>query len=103
MRKQYISPSILAALSIAAFFLDVLTYKAHADSGWSVFVSIFVIVFCLIKSLITSKIGAIMYICVILLSLFLAYWESKIPLCPLCDGVTAGDLGFLSHWISTGP
>ena len=102
MWKQYICPSILAVLSIAGFFLEVLPYKGHTgNNGWSVYVSIFVIIFCLVKLLNTSKIGALMYVGVILISLFLAYWESKIPFCPLCDGLTAKDLGFLSFWIST--
>jgi hypothetical protein len=65
MWKRYISPLILAVLSIAAFFLDVLTYKAHAgDNGWSVYVSIFVIIFCLIKLLKTfENWGANVYMC----------------------------------------
>ena len=27
----------------------------------------------------------------------------KVPNCPMCNGVTEADLGFLARWISAGP
>jgi len=31
------------------------------------------------------------------------YVGTRIPFCPVCDGVTGEDLGFLARWISVGP
>lgn len=51
----------------------------------------------------TAKYATAIFIVSSLILCGVYYVGTKIPFCVICDGVTAEDLGFLTHWIDPMP
>lgn len=106
MLKKVCSITALVALPLTALGLlwySLESYKPHTDGGLFVQIYVSVIfVICLFIWIKRRKDGRVYNALAIYSVIILAisfYVAGKIPFCPMCDGLTSEDLGFLTHWI----
>ena len=97
-----------ALVCAASFFIDILTYQPHADSGWSKLlcllflpVAIGAVIFVFVKK--KKPAVKVIVIACLAVCLWFTYWAIKIPLCPACDRVNPGSIWFLNLFADMNP
>ena len=109
LEDMQISPCIIiaaVALSVGSLFCALIIYKPHNDTPQLLaelisFAACIVLTVFLIRAARHREKAALIVILVALA--ICAYCNIcclRIPLCSICDGVTADDLGWMSYWIS---
>jgi len=109
MRNKIIHTAI--AMAIAAFNVwhlmsTIVNYMAHTDGGF--FVSLLAgagAAACIIAAIILRRRGngyaAVAYLIAGIICIAAAWIAGDIPNCPICDGLSNEDLGWMNRWIKS--
>ena len=104
---KYACPWLTAVLCAGYLYWTLVTYHVHCDAGlipmvfgFLAFTAIAVFVLRKWRKDRAAALSALIPTAACIAVMLVA---RKIPNCPMCDGVTEADLGFLSRWITPGP
>lgn len=108
MKKVWFTliPILSAVLALSVLFFCLEYYAPHGEIELLSRITAFVCAGAdavVMDHAIRNKNQTSIILCIISLMLCIGVYvvACRIPFCPMCDGISAEELGFLSHWIKT--
>ncbi len=102
---KYAWPWLAAILCVGCLYWTLVTYRVHGDAGFIPMALLFLAFAAIAVFTVRqwSRVAALSAVIPALVCIAVILVARKIPNCPLCDGVTEGDMGILARWITIGP
>ncbi len=106
-RMRLLLPWLVAGLAVGMLFLELLTWRPHADAVLPYLLLRFLPVLCVAGGVIVCRRREWKRLAMWAVALVVCLWafetEKRIPLCTMCGGVTPESVGWMASFLTWGP